>query len=349
MKDSTSTSSSAISLNAMPPDAKVLAEISAFACELADAARQAILPYWRCPERSIMEIEHKIDHDRSLVQAESPVTIADRAAERDMRRLIERRYPEHGIIGEEFGNVRVDDDDDGTAAADWIWVLDPIDGTKAFITGRPQFGTLIACLYKGVPVVGVIDQCVLDERWVGVAGSSSGQAATTTLNGVPIQTESQVTSLSDAALMASSPGMFAPGLEANRFAQVSRACKFTTFGSDCYAYALVASGFGAHVVVEADLGLYDYCALVPVLEGAGGVMTDWTGARLTLQNHAVSRGRVVACANRALHAAAVEILNSRTITMPGITRALPFISSLRMDTAAALAVGVMIGMVLSRR
>jgi inositol-phosphate phosphatase / L-galactose 1-phosphate phosphatase / histidinol-phosphatase len=338
------------------PDAKALAEISAFACELADAARKAILPYWRCQERSRMEIEHKIDHERSQVQAESPVTIADRTAERDMRRLIESRYPEHGIIGEEFGNVRVE-------TADWIWVLDPIDGTKAFITGRPQFGTLIACLYKGVPVVGVIDQCVLDERWVGVvtASSSSGGAAgdvqavaavaaTTTLNGVPIQTESQVTSLSDAALMASSPGMFSPGLEKDRFEQMSRACKFTTFGSDCYAYALVASGFGAHVVVEADLGLYDYCALVPVLEGAGGVMSDWTGARLTLQNHETSKGRVVACANRKLHAAAVEILNSTALpSAPSITMTLPFISLPRMDTAAALAVGVVIGMVLSRR
>jgi inositol-phosphate phosphatase / L-galactose 1-phosphate phosphatase / histidinol-phosphatase len=342
MMASTTTTPSA-ALKAQMLDAKTLAEISSFACELADAARKAILPYWRCKQRSMMEIEHKIDVDRSSVQVESPVTIADRNAERDMRNLIESRYPDHGIIGEEFGAVRVD-------MADWIWVLDPIDGTKAFITGRPQFGTLIACLYKGVPVVGVMDQCVLDERWVGVTGSGAdGQAALTTLNGVPVQTESQLTRLSDAALMASSPGMFSPGLEKNRFEQISQTCKFTTFGSDCYAYALVASGFGAHMVVEADLGLYDYCALVPVVEGAGGIMTDWTGARLTLQNHEASRGRVVACANKKLHAAAVEILNPSTVGVaPSITR-LPFLSFIGMDTAAALAVGVAIGMMLSRR
>eukprot|EP00928_Gymnodinium_smaydae_P015040 TRINITY_DN15516_c0_g1_i1.p1 TRINITY_DN15516_c0_g1~~TRINITY_DN15516_c0_g1_i1.p1 ORF type:complete len:320 (-),score=73.07 TRINITY_DN15516_c0_g1_i1:65-1024(-) len=270
-------------------DPSVLRPLAKFAEALAEAARKEILPYWRKP----IEIESKMEADRPV--AESPVTVADRNAEAAMRKLIEQRYPEHGIVGEEFGTVRGD--------AEFCWVLDPIDGTKSFVTGKPLFGTLIGLLHRGRPVVGVVDQCVLKERWVGVLGLG------TTLNGQPVRTRG-VSELGDAMLYATTPHMFASGFEADRFAAVRDTVKRPLYGADCYAYVLVASGFGADLVVEADLGLYDYAALVPVVIGAGGKMTDWEGQPLTMQNHAKSQGRVVAASNEALHAAAVELLSS---------------------------------------
>lgn len=266
-----------------------LAELATFGHELADVARKVILPYWRLP----IDVETKIETDRPV--AESPVTIADREAEMHMRALIVSRYPAHGIVGEEFGSEN--------AGAEWVWVLDPIDGTKSFITGKPLFGTLIACLHFGVPVVGVIDQCVLGERWVGVKGRG------TTLNGSPVRTRGCET-IADAMMYATTPHMFAAGEEADRYAAMCGTVKRPLYGADCYAYALLASGFGPDLVVEADLGLYDYCALVPVVEGAGGVMTDWRGERLTMAHHDASKGRVVAAANTALHQEALAVLSS---------------------------------------
>ena len=266
-------------------------ELAAFASELADAARKVILPYWR----KSLAVEEKDEPDRAI--AVSPVTEADRNTERALRDLIESRYPEHGIFGEEFDAVRED--------AEWVWVLDPIDGTKSFITGKPLFGTLIACLHRGTPVVGVIDQCVLDERWVGVVGRG------TKLNGRPCKTASGLPSLKEALLYATTPEMFRAGFEASRFGALCAKVKRALFGADCYAYALLASGFGTHLVVEADLGLYDYCALVPVVQGAGGVITDWQGLPLTLQRHKAggSKGRVVAAADARLHEQAVQVLS----------------------------------------
>lgn len=266
-----------------------ISTLTSFAEELAEAARKQILPYWRKP----IEVESKIEDDRPV--AESPVTIADRKAEEAMRALIEARFPEHGIYGEEFGSVRVD--------AEFCWVLDPIDGTKSFITGKPLFGTLIGLCHYGVPVIGVIDQCVLKERWIGVRGSR------TTLNGVEVHARGAA-SLSEAMLYATTPHMFGEGYEAAAFGAVRDAVKRPLYGCDCYAYGLVASGFGADMVVEADLGLYDYTALVPVLLGAGGCMTDWTGADLSIPNHEASKGRVVAAANASLHAEALKLLQA---------------------------------------
>jgi inositol-phosphate phosphatase/L-galactose 1-phosphate phosphatase/histidinol-phosphatase len=212
-----------------------------------------------------------------------------------MRELITERYPQHGVYGEEYGVIRED--------ADWVWVLDPIDGTRSFITGKPLFGTLISCLYKGTPVIGVIDQCILDERWLGIAGQVS------TLNGEPIQTDGAV-SLHEAEMYSTTPDMFKHGDELNKFDAMRQAVRTPHYGADCYAYALVASGFGADVVVEADLGLFDYCALVPVIQGAGGTISDWNGEKLTLQNHDISQGRVLACANSILHEQALGILSA---------------------------------------
>ncbi|KAL7492243.1 hypothetical protein ACHAWT_001484 [Skeletonema menzelii] len=278
-----------------PPDCdpQLLQEHAQFAYELADAARLEILPYWRQSRHNLGQ-EIKVEEDRSVFQSASPVTLADRAAERAMRELITERYPQHGVYGEEYGVIREN--------ADWVWVLDPIDGTRSFITGKPLFGTLIACLYKGTPVIGVIDQCVLDERWLGLAGQVS------TLNGKPIQTDG-VATLNEAEMYSTTPDMFQHGDELNKFDAMREAVKTPHYGADCYAYALVASGFGADIVVEADLGLYDYCALVPVIQGAGGSISDWNGVKLSLQNHEVSKGRVLACANAKLHDQALEILS----------------------------------------
>jgi len=212
-------------------------------------------------------------------------------------------------------------------------VLDPIDGTKSFITGKPLFGTLIACLKDGVPIIGVIDQCVLKERWVGAVGQG------TTLNGKPVSTSGCAT-LKESMMYATTPHMFHKGEEADKFEKMCDTVLRPLYGADCYAYAIVASGFGADIVVEADLGLYDYCALVPVVEGAGGKMTDWYGRRLTLENHERSKGRVVACANEGLHKEAIAIL--------GKTWRNSFIPSITKDGLLYLAVGAILGAALSR-
>eukprot|EP00658_Telonema_sp_P-2_P027544 TRINITY_DN2124_c0_g1_i5.p2 TRINITY_DN2124_c0_g1~~TRINITY_DN2124_c0_g1_i5.p2 ORF type:complete len:207 (-),score=55.09 TRINITY_DN2124_c0_g1_i5:190-810(-) len=175
-------------------------ELVQFAHELADAARAVILPYWRRP----LEVESKMEEHRPVT--ESPVTVADREAETVMRDLIQGKWPEHGIYGEEFGSVR--------ECAEWVWVLDPIDGTKSFITGKPLFGTLIGLLHHGVPVLGVIDQCVLKERWVGVDLGPDHQG--TWLNGEPIHARG-VTQLGEANVYATTPHMFGAGFEETRW------------------------------------------------------------------------------------------------------------------------------------
>jgi inositol-phosphate phosphatase / L-galactose 1-phosphate phosphatase / histidinol-phosphatase len=247
----------------------------ALADDLADAAGAVIRRYFR----QKIAVDDKADT--------SPVTVADREAETVMRALIEARFPADGIFGEEHGTAR--------AGADWVWVLDPIDGTKSFISGIPLFGTLIALLHGGRPVLGIIDQPISRERWRGVAGQKS------THNGAAIRTR-PCSDLAAATLFATSPDMF-QGADAAGFARLKAGAKLTRHGGDCYAYGLVASGF-IDCVVEAGLKPYDYCALVPVIEGAGGVMTDWQGQALGL----TSDGRVVAVGDRRLHAAARALL-----------------------------------------
>lgn len=191
----------------------------------------------------------------------SPVTEADRGAETRVREILRRERPQDGVVGEEFGADRPD--------AEWVWVIDPIDGTKAFITGRPMFGTLIGLLHRGQPVLGVIDQPWLGDRWVGAVGRSS------TLNGEPVRTRA-CPGLRRAVLSATHPDMFS-GAAAAGFQSLSAACKLTLFGGDCYAYGLLASGF-QDIIVEAQLKLHDVVALVPIITGAGGAVTDWFGA-----------------------------------------------------------------------
>jgi len=242
---------------------------------LADAAGAAIRPYFR----TLLAIEDKAD--------QSPVTVADRAAERVMRELIERRFPDHGIVGEEFGQVR--------AEAEFVWVLDPIDGTKSFISGVPLFGTLIALTHATIPILGVIDQPILGERWLGGVGRQS------TLNGAPIHCR-VCPELGAATLFATTPDMFR-GPDADGFARVSAAAKLIRFGADCYAYGLLAAGF-IDLVLEASLKPYDFCAIIPIVEGAGGIATDWGGAKLGLG----SDGRVLVAGDQRAHAEALALV-----------------------------------------
>ncbi|MBW8743736.1 MAG: histidinol phosphate phosphatase [Sphingomonas sp.] len=212
---------------------------------LADAAGAAIRPFFRKP----FAMEAKADL--------SPVTEADRAAEAAMRAILAGERPDDGVIGEEYGADRPD--------AERVWVLDPIDGTRSFVAGRPIFGTLIALLDRGKPVLGMIDQPISGERWLGAVGRAS------TLNTAPIRTRA--------------------------CARIDQAHLATTtlWGGDCYNYGLLAAGH-LDLVIEDGLKLYDFAALVPIVEGAGGAMRDWNGKALDMH----SDGRVIAAGDARL-------------------------------------------------
>lgn len=227
-----------------------LAHDIALAGRLADAAGDAIRPFFRADYR------HEAKSDAS------PVTDADRAAEAAMRRILDAEAPRDGIIGEEYGSER-------TGAARQ-WVLDPIDGTVSFMAGRPIFGTLIALLADGFPVLGIIDQPISGERWVGAVGQA------TLFNGAPVRTRA-CAALSEAALATTGPQYFTAHDGEHFMALAAQtAHKRMIFGGDCYNYGLLAAGH-LDLVVEAGLKLHDYAALVPVVEGAGGMMCDWNG------------------------------------------------------------------------
>lgn len=239
----------------------------ALAHRLADAAGAAIRPHFR----RLPGIEYKADA--------SPVTVADRAAETAVRDILAAERPGDGIIGEEYGEAR--------AASHRVWVIDPIDGTQAFVAGRPIFGTLIALLEDGVPVLGVIDQCIAGDRWIGAAGQAS------TLNGTRVRSRA-CARLGDARGATTSPYLFDAAGSAS-FQRVRSGVRDMMYGGDNHNYALLASGC-LDLVVEAGLKVYDWAALVPVVAGAGGAMCDWAGAPLRLG----SDGRVIAVGDAAL-------------------------------------------------
>ena len=266
---------------------------------LADVAAGITRRYFR----SSVSVDTKLD--------ESPVTIADREAEAAMREVIRTRFPHHAIFGEEQGFSAGETIDSASTAtlraSDPMWVIDPIDGTKSFITGKPLFGTLIALVCDGQPILGIIDQPILQERWVGVLGRSS------TLNGNIITTR-QCPNISSAYLYATTPHMF-EGASAAAFDRVRKACKIPMYGCDCYAYGLLAAGH-CDLVVEADLKPYDYMALIPIIQGAGGVITDWKGNKLgwTQKAAAVGKappGEIVADGDETCHKQAIDLLKWR--------------------------------------
>lgn len=250
-----------------------------FAHLLADKAGKATLAHFRKP----IEVENK------GAAAYDPVTEGDRAAERAMTRLIARTYPEHGVIGEEFGNIK--------EAARLRWVLDPIDGTRAFIMGQPLWGSLIGLLDGPDPVLGLMAQPFTQERWWGSAAGAFWRRADGPARRLRTRTTGK---LGNAILTATAPDMFSRQ-EGAAFARVSEAARMTRFGGDCYNYCLLAAGF-VDLIVEASLKPYDIVALIPIIEGAGGVVTSWDGKPAT------SGGRIVACGDPRLHEQALNLL-----------------------------------------
>lgn len=259
-----------------PLDAPPRADLIAFVETLADAARPIALRGFRASGK----VDFKSDG--------SPVTASDRQVEEALRDLIRERFPDHSILGEEFGSS-------GRSGARWGWSLDPIDGTRAFVTGRPLFGTLIAFLESTRPILGVIEMPALAERYVGVIGEP------TLCNGEPCRV-SDCTHIEEARVSATSPDMFESD-DLVQYDEVSFAARMRGFGGDCYQYALLASGY-LDIVMEAGLAPYDLLALVPVIEGAGGVITDWQGGALTAR----SGGQVIASATQELHGAALALI-----------------------------------------
>lgn len=221
----------------------------------------------------------------------SPVTEADRAAERAIRALVDARHPEHGVIGEEYGETN--------PGAEWVWVIDPIDGTRAFLTGRPQFGTLIGLLHRGRPVLGLIDQPVTGERWTGIAGQPTRFRSP--MGGTPGCRP--CAALAEAELACTSPDMF-DAATAPRFGAVKAAARRTSWGGDCYVYGLLALGL-LDIVIDATMKPWDWAALVPVVEGAGGRCTDWAGRPLTLDGD----GTVLAVGDPALLPVVAQLLS----------------------------------------
>ncbi|MDD3267211.1 MAG: histidinol phosphate phosphatase [Burkholderiales bacterium] len=220
----------------------------------------------------------------------TPVTIADMEIESRLRELIAINYPTHAIIGEEFENK-------SSLNSEYCWVLDPIDGTVAFSTGKPTFTNLIALIKNDKPILSVISQPISNERFIAYDFTAS-------LNNTPIKT-SDTRLLKDVRLNATTPYMFVTEHEKNTFDTVRKSVKLTSFSGDAYAYGLLAAGY-IDVIMEADLQYYDVAALIPLIEGSGGVITDWQGMPLTRSFN----GQCLASANEELHEQILKLINS---------------------------------------
>lgn len=255
-------------------------ELLALANELADAAREETLAHFRSPG---------LDADNKQAAGFDPVTVADRAAEARMRTILSERRPLDGILGEEMGTKA------GTSGL--TWVLDPIDGTRGFLSGTPTWGVLIALSDAAGPLLGIIDQPYIGERFVGAPGIATvtgpqGQAALRARAPRP---------LSQAIVFTTFPEVGTPE-EGAAFHRVAGQAQLTRYGMDCYAYALLAAG-QIDLVIEAGLNAYDIQAPIAVIEAAGGLVTDWQGGPAHMG------GRVLAAANPAIHAEALALLN----------------------------------------
>jgi histidinol phosphatase-like enzyme (inositol monophosphatase family) len=252
-----------------------------FACRLAEMAGEAILPHFR----SGLGVANKARFGYD------PVTLADKVAEELIRAEIARSYPAHSILGEEYGC--------SPGASPLTWVIDPIDGTRGFMMGLPQWGTLVALSDGTRPVLGVMHQPFVGETFVG---SQRGAYLRRAGKVQPLHTR-EINDLSDASVCATHPQMFRPGAERAGFGRVARACKQTRYGTDCYAWCLLAAGL-IDLVIETQLRPYDIQALIPIIEAAGGVVTDWSG------KPAYDGGQVVAAGGPRLHQMAVKLLGA---------------------------------------
>jgi histidinol phosphatase-like enzyme (inositol monophosphatase family) len=247
---------------------------------LADLAGAAILPHFR----------RRLKVTNKSGAGYDPVTVADRAAERAMRAAIAKQFPEHGIVGEEFAPR--------PGAGIHQWVLDPIDGTRAFIMGSPLWGTLIGLLVDGVPVLGVMDQPYTRERFWGVKGRAHLRGPDGSTRRLKAR---ECATLAEAVLTTTHPDLFAVRPEGAAFARVRARARMTRYGGDCYGYCLLAAGF-VDIVVEAGLKPHDIVALIPIIEGAGGQITTWDNQPAT------DGGRILATGDRRLHAEAIALL-----------------------------------------
>lgn len=256
-------------------------DFAAFVDELATVSGETIRPFFR----TTLGVENKARSGPF-----DPVTEADRAAEQAMRTLIRKNFPGHGIIGEEFGDDRPE--------SPYVWVLDPIDGTKSFISGTPAWGTLIGLLKDGQPVYGMMHQPFIGERFTGDGVSSRyrGPAGERRLS------TRACAKLSDASLFTTSP-LLMNAEERELFERVQNKARLTRFGGDCYAFCMVAAGF-IDLVIEAGLKPYDIVALIPIIEGAGGIITNWAGGP------AKDGGRIIAAGDKRVHAEALALLNT---------------------------------------
>ncbi len=254
-------------------------DFSAFVNELASVSGETILPFFR----TALSVE-----DKGRPGSFDPVTAADHAAETAMRTLIRRTFPDHGIVGEEYGKERPE--------AEYVWVLDPIDGTKSFISGMPVWGTLIALLRSGQPVFGMMNQPFMRECFSGDGGKAQyrGPAGTRDLR------VRACAELADAVLFTTSPLLMTAD-ERESFGRVEQRARLSRYGGDCYAYCMLAAGH-VDLVIEAGLKPYDVLPLVPIIAGAGGVVTTWDGGT----PHA--GGRIIAAGDKRVHAAAMELL-----------------------------------------
>jgi len=252
-----------------------LSEIARFAASLTQISRPIINTWFR----QLPDVERKDDA--------SPVTIADKGVESSLRQAIAAAFPAHGIIGEEEGSAK------GTSP--YTWVIDPIDGTRAFSCGNPLFGTLIAVIHDSRPVIGLIDLPMLDATWIGVNGEP------TRLNGTPVRV-AETHSLADARIATTSASALAE--DNPRFEKLSDTARVTSYGGDCTNYAHLAAGW-CDLVAETHLKTYDIMATIPVIEGAGGVVTQWDGKAITIDDY---DGTALASASRRLHDETMAIL-----------------------------------------
>jgi myo-inositol-1(or 4)-monophosphatase len=255
-------------------------DFGAFVDELAAVSGETIKPFFR----SALGIENK-----SKSGGFDPVTAADRAAEAAMRALIKRTFPEHGVIGEEFDPERAD--------AEYVWVLDPIDGTKSFICGMPAWGTLIALTRRGEPVYGMMHQPFTREHFSGDGSGARyrGPAGERALRVRPCM------ALKDAVLLTTSP-LLMNDADRRCFGRVEHAVQLSRYGGDCYAYCMLAAGH-VDLIVETELKPHDVLALIPIIAGAGGIVTTWDNGR---PHHG---GRIIAAGDRRVHAQAMALLN----------------------------------------
>ncbi|HXJ01502.1 MAG TPA: histidinol-phosphatase [Micropepsaceae bacterium] len=254
----------------------------AFALALADASGDVIRPYFR----------KRIDvTDKGGAGFYDPVTDADRGAEETMRGMIAEVFPEDGVLGEEFGNA--------AGINGYRWVLDPIDGTRAFIAGQPLWGTLIGLEHESAPVLGVLDQPFLRERFIG----RDGRAELRDASGVTPLAVRKCARLADAVICTTHPMTHFTDQERELFWRVEKACRLSRYGGDCYAYALVAMGF-VDLVVETGLKRWDVAPIIPIIEGAGGIVTDWKGAPMR------EGGAIIAAGDVRVHAEALKLLSA---------------------------------------